>query len=371
MTIVLVILILVSLIIFHEFGHFIAAKVSGVRVEEFGVGYPPTALSLGHIGETEYTLNWIPFGGFVRLFGDEGERVRGAGAFVSANRGKQAFILVAGILMNLIAGWAFFTAGYMMGIPRPITDVAGASATSTAGAQLFIADVLSGSPADAAGIKPGDEILAISDTSGTAPSLSVSGVQSFVEKRGGQKLSIEYLRGAGTGHEATSSTTVIPANAVIPSAPNRAAVGMDLVLITNTPLPFTAASMASFSSCYSAFFAVAESVWSIIEHTIFGSLNLQGLVGPVGLVSVVGEAMQAGFGQVLALAGFISINLAVINLLPIPLLDGGRLLVVAIEAATRRRTPRLLIHILNTVGVVAVLLLMVVVTYHDIARLIA
>src|SRR3989344_5944280 len=118
MTILLVILILFALIIVHELGHFIAAKISGVKVTEFGVGYPPTALRLGKIGDTEYTINWIPFGGFVRLFGDAGESARGSGSFVDASRGKQIVILFAGVLMNLLAGWALFTVGYTLGIPR-------------------------------------------------------------------------------------------------------------------------------------------------------------------------------------------------------------------------------------------------------------
>src|SRR3989338_5205659 len=96
MTVFIVIAILVLLIVVHEFGHFLAAKISRVRVEEFGVGYPPRAFTLGRIGETEYTLNWIPFGGFVRLYGDEGEGQHGRGSLVDSPRWKQAVILVAG-----------------------------------------------------------------------------------------------------------------------------------------------------------------------------------------------------------------------------------------------------------------------------------
>ncbi len=370
MTILLVILMLVVLIVAHELGHFIAAKLSGVRVQEFGVGYPPTALSLGHIGETEYTLNWIPFGGFVRLFGDSGENERGPGSFVSAHRAKQAMILVAGICMNLIAGWMLFTVAYSLGIPRPLDTSADTPASVLPGAHLFIAGVVPGSPADSAGIRAGDELVAMVDKNDASPAtLSPEGIRSFVETHGGQKLDVSYLRSNSTGAKATSTTGVIPANAVIPGAPGKAGVGVDLVLITSNPLPLTEASMAAFHTSYGAFIAVGENVWGIIKNAALGSLNLQGIVGPVGLVSVVGDASQAGLGQVLALAGFISINLAVINLLPIPMLDGGRIVVVAFEAILRRRAPKLVIHILNTIGVVAVLLLMVVVTYHDIVRL--
>src|SRR3990167_2186927 len=103
LTALLVIAILVFLIVVHELGHFVVAKLFRVRVEEFGIGYPPRAMTLGRIGETEYTLNWIPFGGFVRLFGDVGEEERGRGSFVDAHRGVQALVLIAGVAANAIA----------------------------------------------------------------------------------------------------------------------------------------------------------------------------------------------------------------------------------------------------------------------------
>src|SRR3569832_2217708 len=109
MTAFLVIAILVLLIVVHELGHFIAAKIFGVKVIEFGIGYPPRALTFGIWGGTEYTLNWIPFGGFVRLFGDDDDGRHGKGTFIDAPRWRQAVILVAGVTMNLIAAWALFT----------------------------------------------------------------------------------------------------------------------------------------------------------------------------------------------------------------------------------------------------------------------
>jgi regulator of sigma E protease len=365
----LVILILGLLVFVHELGHLIAAKLFGVKVEEFGIGYPPAALSLGKIRETEYTLNWIPFGGFVRLYGDEGALASGslAGAFVKAPRWKQILILVAGIVMNAVAGWLLFSIAFMIGIPRPVDALPTASANTLAGTHLLIADIVQASPAEVAGIKPGDELLQVMDEKGAQPSaLSPSGVREFVSDRGGKKLDVTFLH-----NRATTTVGVIPANAVIPGQGGRAGIGIDLVLITSTPLPFfEAAHLASVASV-NAFTAVAKSVWDIIASVWSkGSGALQGIVGPVGLVSVVGEASRAGIAQVLALAGFISINLAVINLVPIPLLDGGRIIIVLLEGLMRRRAPKLVVHLLNSIGIVSIVLLMVIVTYHDIARLI-
>ncbi|MEK7107315.1 MAG: site-2 protease family protein, partial [Patescibacteria group bacterium] len=153
-TALLVIAILVVLIVAHELGHFIAAKIFKVRVEEFGVGYPPRAFLFGKIGETEYTFNWLPFGGFVRLFGDEGEAKHGEGSFVDAKRHVQALILIAGVLANAILAWGLFAGALALGIPR-VVDVPRPNET----VHLVVADVVAGSPAEAAGIISGDNIV--------------------------------------------------------------------------------------------------------------------------------------------------------------------------------------------------------------------
>ena len=164
-TALLVIAILVFLIVVHELGHFVVAKLFRVRVEEFGIGYPPRAMTLGKIGETEYTLNWIPFGGFVRLFGDVGEGLHGRGSLVDANRGVQAAILLAGVAMNALAAWMLFTAALHAGVPRVVQAV-GEGET----ARLVVATIVSGSPADSAGGLSPRELTTVSNAS--RPSLA-------------------------------------------------------------------------------------------------------------------------------------------------------------------------------------------------------
>lgn len=359
MTALLVVAILVLLIIVHELGHFVAAKLSGVQVEEFGVGYPPRAFLLGVWGGTEYTLNWVPFGGFVRLYGDEGEGEHGRGSFVRSSRGRQAIILAAGVCMNLLAAWVIFAGALHAGIPRAV-DV------FSPGAELVISDVLPASPAEVGGLMPGDDILSINDPSGAAPaSLSPQAISDYVSERGGEKLSISFLRGS-----ATSSTTVIPANAVIPGQAGRSALGIGLVLVSSDPLSWTGAFLGAFGAVWGALVQITQSLWTIVLQALRADIDLSDVVGPVGLVSVVGQAAHTGVAQVWALAAFISVNLAVINLLPIPALDGGRLLLVAAEAIRRKPVSKLTIHILNLIGVALIVLLMVVVTYNDIARLV-
>ncbi len=141
------------------------------------------------------------------------------------------------------------------------------------------------------------------------------------------------------------------------------------MLVANVALPPLAALHQAFYTTANSFVLVSQSLWEIIETAAHGSPNLSGVVGPVGLVSQVGEAERNGVGEVIELAAFISINLTIVNLIPIPALDGGRLLVLILEAIMRKNAPKLAVQLLNTVGVALIILLMVTVTYNDIARL--
>lgn len=357
MTALLVIAILVLLIVVHELGHFLAAKLFGIKVQEFGVGYPPRALLLGRIKETEYTINWIPFGGFVRLFGDEGESERGKGSFIDSARRKQALVLVAGVVMNAIAAWVLFAGAYTIGYLHT-ADV------SAPGVKLLVTGVVADSPANAAGLKAGDEIIAVEDERTQLVTLTPESVRDFASDRGGKEIVMTYVR-AG----ATSTALMRPAHAVVEESAGRPAVGIGLALITSQALSPGAAMSEASSQTIAVFKRVGSSIWHLFKDTLRGKPNLEEIVGPVGLVSVVEEASQSGWGYVLTLAGFISVNLAIINLIPIPALDGGRLLVVGIESIMRRRAPKLAMQIMNALGVALVIMLMVTVTYNDIARL--
>ncbi len=365
-TALLVIGILVLLIVAHELGHFIAAKIFGVRVQEFGVGYPPRAFLFGKIGETEYTFNWLPFGGFVRIFGDEGEKEHGRGSFVDARRHIQAIILVAGVLANAILAWGLFAGALLVGIPRVVEDVRPGEPV-----HLVVADVIAGSPADAAGLQTGDEIIAVRDETiairddeSALAKLDPKSVSDFVRERGGKQISLYYLR-AGT----TAIVTLRPAHAVLSQEEGRPAIGLALVLVSNDALSVREALYESLFRTKDAFVSIGNGLWEILREALGGNLNLAGIVGPVGLVGVVSDAASHGFGNILALAGFISVNLTLINLIPIPALDGGRLLLLAVEAVWRRSAPRVAVQLLNAIGIVLIALLMITVTYQDIARL--
>ncbi len=364
MSALLVVGILVFLIVIHELGHFAVAKFFKVKVEEFGVGYPPRALTFGTWGGTEYTLNWIPFGGFVRLYGEHdsvtGEIAKGVGSFIRAPRSVQALILVAGVVMNALAAWMLFAGALAVGIPHAIP-----AGEHDPNARLLVTQVIPGSPASVAGLGAGDVITSVVED-GNTPELTPEAIVQFVGERGGKELTVTYSRG---GQE--NSVIMYPAQAVVSEAADRAAVGIGLSLVSDTPMPLAEALWRAVPVTWGKLQAVVSGLGSMVTNALRGENVLESVVGPIGLVSVVGVAAQHGFGNLLVLAGFISLNLAVINLIPIPALDGGRLVLLGVEAVMRRSAPNIVVQLSNTIGVGLIILLMIVVTYNDIVRLLA
>lgn len=358
----LVIVVLVLLIVGHELGHFIAAKLMGVRVVEFGIGYPPRAFRIGRWGGTEYTLNWLPFGGFVRMYGEEHEELTEKQRWKSlagAPAYAQMLILSAGVIMNIVIGWALFTGAFMQGLPVSVPE-------GTPGAALVVNGVLPSSPAEAAGIQTGDVIVSVTGDKESVPAdnLTPSSVRTFVQHNGGKPISINYVRKGET-----KVASLIPAHGVLSEEAGQPALGVELALVSNKKMNLWEASHAGFIRTGLALKQVALGLWGLLHDAFFGHADLSAVVGPVGLVSVVDTAVGYGLGQILGIAAFISLNLAIINLLPIPALDGGRLLFVGLELVFRRQMPNLLAHTINLAGFALIILLMVIVTYQDIARL--
>jgi len=263
MSVLIFIIVLVVLIVAHEFGHFVAAKWAGMRVDEFGLGYPPRALTIATLGETRYTLNFVPFGGFVKIYGEDAipQQVRDARAFSSKTRLAQALVLVAGIAMNLVLAWFIFTALLMT--PHWVND-----------------------------------------------------------------------------HEFVAGRAFVPA----------------LVEGAQVTVRVTGVIALGLAHFFAGLFTLTA--------------DLSQVSGPVGIAGAVGAAAHTGWQDLLSLTALISINLALINLIPIPALDGGRLLFVLIESITRRPIKPVVANTINATGFAFLILLMLVVTLHDVYRLI-
>lgn len=362
MSIFIFIVVIVALIVVHEFGHFIAAKLSGMRVDEFGLGYPPRALLLGKIGETEYTLNWLPFGGFVKIFGEDG----GAGtrAFNTRPRILQAIVLAAGITMNLLFAYVLITGALVMGTPRALSQSELATAQNV---ELAVANVLPGSPAARAGLLPGDSILSAEDGhyvfKGTDPALFTK----FVADGGGNTTITLSVRHPGGKDETVFAR---PAVGVIASDPSRPALGVEVATIGIVPLSFFAAITEGASLTWGATVLTAEGLGHFFYGIFTLTADLSQVAGPIGIAGAVGNASSQGLGNLLSIMAIISINLALINLIPIPALDGGRLFFVIIESIIRRPIKPRFSQAMNAVGFVFLILLMVIVTAHDIFKII-
>ncbi len=363
MSVLIFIAVIVALIVVHEFGHFVAAKLSGMRVDEFGLGYPPRALTIAKVGETEYTLNWLPFGGFVKIYGEDGGE-HGSRAFSSRPRILQAIVLVAGITMNLLFAYVLITGALVAGTPRALMqdEVAGAR-----DAQLMVANVLPGSPAARAGLIAGDAILSAEDGHYAFSGVVPSEFTKFVSDGNGNTtitLSVKHADGK------EETVFARPEAGLLSSDPSRAVLGVEVATVGVVPLSFTAAIAEGASLTWGATKLTAIGLWHFFYNVFTFSADLSQVSGPVGIAGVVGSASAQGFGDLLSIMAIISINLALINLIPIPALDGGRLLFVIIESVIRRPIKASVARVLNSIGFIFLILLMVVVTAHDIFKIV-
>lgn len=363
MSIFIFIIVIVALIVVHEFGHFVAAKMSGMRVDEFGLGYPPRAFLLGKIGETEYTLNWLPFGGFVKIYGEDGGGV-GSRAFSARPRILQAIVLAAGVTMNLFFAYVLITGALISGTPRALAPSEIMIATN---AELAVANVLPDSPAARAGLLPGDSILAAEDGHYAFSETDPVAFTKFVSNGGGNTTITLSVRHAN-GKEETLFAR--PEVGIIATDPSRAALGVEVATIGVVPLGFGAAVVEGASLTWSATKLTAVGLWHFFYGVFTLSADLSQVAGPVGIAGAVGSASMQGFGTLFSIMAIISINLALINLIPVPALDGGRLLFVIIESITRRPIKPSISQAMNAIGFVFLILLMLVVTAHDIFKIV-
>jgi regulator of sigma E protease len=344
LTIIATIIFILVLVIGHEFGHFIVAKLMGATVTEFGFGFPPKIVSKRFKG-TEYSLNALPFGGFVSIYGEsdpnapkpETEPGTTLRSFQDLPAWKRALIVVAGIVMNLLIAWVVFSIVFMVGIPSTVVITA----------------VQPNSPAAAAGLMPGDQILNF-----TTP----DGFNSFIDNNLGHPVSFEVVR-AGKTVDVTASPRSNP-----PAGQGHIGVviGDGGVARENV----FSALVDGAKVVWEVTILIAVTFWSLIVGLFTAHWAvLSGVTGPVGIFSVIGQATQQGIPYLLYLLGLISINLAVINIVPFPALDGGRILMIGIEKVIRRKINPKVEAWINGVGITLLLFLMVLITIRDISKL--
>lgn len=336
-------LILTPIVILHELGHFWAAKLSKIRVEEFGFGLPPRAVKLFERGGTIYSLNWIPVGGFVRPAGEDDPNV--PGGLASASKRARLFVLAAGSGMNFITAILFFWLALVLGAPA-----------------VQVSDVTPNSPADVGGLQAGDIILEVEGdivmSSGT--------LINTVSERAGTAIDLVILR---DGEEQTVSVTPRRAGEYDPATEGPLGIGIGQgPQIRRGPIEAISGSL-SFMWEYISLYAKLPSM------LINGEITAQEArpVSIIGISQIAGEAAESSASgrtlyPILTMASFISVALGLTNLLPIPALDGGRILFVLIEAIRGRRIEPEREGMVHVIGMLVLLALMVVLIIQDIVN---
>ena len=413
MNIIIFLLVLFVLILVHEWGHFITAKKTGMRVDEFGIGFPPKLFGIKR-GETEYSFNLLPIGGFVRIWGENSESSEfspsgseadgrrseataeaGEGgtrvvmlenstggeeadgrrseataedieinndqtrAFTARPKWAQAIVLLAGVTMNVIFAWFLFVLVFMIGIPSAVDE-----ATADPSAELRISSVLEESPAAKASLPVGAKILSLNSGDDMLADPTPSSFREFTESHADKEIEISYDSGINE-----SVVTLKPEKGLIVDAPDQPAVGVSLVLIDKVSLSFWGALVEATRTTFDSLLMITVGIANLISEAVVLKADMSNVAGPVGIVGLVGDAAAFGLTSLLLFTATISLNLAVINLLPFPALDGGRLLFVAIESVTKKAINPVWVMRLNTTGFVLLIALMVAVTYSDVIKL--
>ncbi len=363
MNIIIFIVILLVLVVSHEFGHFIVAKKSGIRVDEFSFGFPPKLFGK-KIGETTYNFNALPLGGYVKIFGEnpDEESLYGSDSkrsFVNKPWYIQAVVLLAGVSMNFLVAWLLLSVGFMSGLP---TSVGSAPIGSTIENQaLTITSVVSKSPAEKSGLKVGDRVFNLKAKEDTIDTTSTESIQSFVKKHNGEDIQVSFKRG-----KIAQQTIVTPE---LNKKTNTPMIGINMDIIGTLKLPVHRAVWEGLKLSWNLVVATVHGFYTLIHDGLTGHGNLSAVTGPIGIVGVVGDAAKFGFIYLLSFTALISINLAVINLIPFPALDGGRLFFLLIEKIKGSRIPPKVANTANIIGFGLLMLLMVIITYHDIVKL--
>jgi regulator of sigma E protease len=347
-TIVSFLAVIVVLILAHELGHFITAKASGVGVIEFGLGFPPRLVGIKR-GETLYSLNLIPLGGFVKLAGEEDPSVPGSLAGRSIK--TRLLVLSAGSLMNLLLPILLFSIAFM--VPHDLVVE-----------PLVVKEVAANSPAASAGIEPGDTLLGINGKLIN----NFSEFQRYVYLHLGKKITLLVKHSDAT----TEEIQVIP-RWQPPEGEGAIGIERDIEFalsnrtIVSQHEPFWKAISMGAGECIETFVLFKNG----IESMIIGAAPVE-VAGPVGIAQITGEVAKAGISPLLEFAAFLSINLGIINIFPLPALDGGRIVFVLLEWVRRgKRVPARTEGMIHLIGFALLMVFFVAITYQDIIRIIS
>ncbi|EKE18698.1 MAG: membrane-associated zinc metalloprotease [uncultured bacterium] len=368
LTLIVFLIILGVLVFVHELGHFVVARRNGIKAEEFGFGFPPRAagcyfdekakkwkfvLGNKHIESknTIYSLNWFPLGGFVRIKGEDGEG-KDKDSFATKSAWVRIKVLAAGVTMNFILAWILFSFLLMLGINQEVDQ----NDTSVSGTKIQIVSVAAKSPAYEMGIREGDTVVKCvgSQDKCVEPFANIAQLQTFISENKGKEIVLQIQRG------------------------NK---NMDLVGVPRTEAPegegLLGVGLAqTIFVKYSFWEALKQGpivMWNVLimMGIVFKSLfagDLSNIGGPLAIAHYTKQATALGFASIIQLAALLSMNLGIINILPIPALDGGRILFILIEKIKGSSVSQATESAMHTIGFFLLMLLMVYLIVHDLMR---
>lgn len=355
-------LLFIGLVLVHEFGHFIAARRNGIDVEEFGLGFPPRAKVITKKKGTTYTLNWLPLGGFVRLKGEH-DADRQKGGFGAASLSAKVKVMTAGVGMNLLTAFVLFTILALVGIPKIIEhQFTINSDTKVSQQEVFVGAVEPDSPAQKAGLNTRSQIVSIGLPGQAAVAITGQDQLPKVTKQfAGQTVQVTVRT-----NNQTETKQVTLREAKDADKGYLGIVPTEYVLQRSTwSAPIVAGGIMGqiVGSTFTG-------LWSAVNGLLHANVSqaTSQVSGPVGIVVIIKDNSFLGFQFILLMVAVISLSLAIMNILPIPALDGGRLFLILFYRLIRRPLTVEREDVINGVGFLALLVLIGLITFVDIKR---
>lgn len=374
-TIIIFFVILATLVLVHELGHFIVARRNGVASEEFGFGFPPRLVGtykdkegkrrwvfgnkeieeeIKNKEETVYSINLIPLGGFVRIKGEDGGHKNEKDSFSSKSVWPRFKIISAGVAMNFVLAVVLFTAAFTMGLPESIEDD-----QNPAGAKVQIAQVSPDSPAREAGLQIGDEVARFS--AGNTPVVvnSIEQLQNLIRENAGKKVFFEVI------HPGEDDVSQITVNIRSEAPEGQGLTGIVLVKTAFVRHSFFESLWLAVQTTFSMILAIFLFLGDLLFRLFTSRPISADVAGPVGIAVMTGQVAKLGLAYIFQFAALLSVNLAVINFFPFPALDGGRAVFLLVEKIKGSPVSQKVEGVVHTVGFIFLLGLMLLVTVRD------
>ena len=363
---ILIFLLVLSLLVFvHELGHFVVAKRSGMKVHEFGFGFPPRLFGIQKVNgkwkfvsgnrdtgteDTVYSINAIPLGGFVKIMGEDNDS-EDEHSFVNKPFIPRFLTLVAGVVMNFILAGLLLAVGFMAGLPVAVNSIDEIPGNATfSDRKVAILDVQKDSVAEKSGIMPSDIVVSIDGQKFE----TIESLQNYIKANRGQEMEFKIDR---VNEQKTIKVTA--------STEPDSVVGIGLALYGKLQFGPIAAIGQGFQTAWQQLGNIATGLYNLFSK----GEGLESLGGPVKIAQLTGQVADLGIIPLLQFAAFLSLNLALLNALPIPALDGGRILFLIIETVRGKRNNQKLEQYANAIGFIALLLLMLVISVRDVSQL--